>query len=233
MVFLEITLGVILSLTHYFSEVFSGKIEKFHEELISFSAGLFITQIFVFLMPEFFKGQQFIGNSIFLLMVLGFVIFHVSEKYIYQHVKNKDKMVKDLAEVHAIGFFVDHFVVGVTLVFAFQSANILLGFAIFFALLLHTLSSSISLTHIDNYFKQSTLVNVILSIAPILGVLFAWFLNTDKSSYYIVFSLVLGALLYVSIRDMLPYKKEGKPSYFVAGFFISLIISYLAIGVFG
>ncbi|MFH1391271.1 MAG: hypothetical protein ABIH20_03095 [Candidatus Diapherotrites archaeon] len=227
MVFFEITLAAILSLLHYFSERFSNKIEKFHDELISFSAGLFITQIFVFLMPEFFKGQNFIGDNIFILLILGFVLFHVSEKFIYQHITDKDKLMKDLAEVHAIGFFIDHFVVGIAIVFAFQSTNMLLGIVIYFALLLHTLASSVSLTHIDNYFKQSQTVNILLSIAPLLGVIFAGLLHPDKTLYYIVFSLVLGALLYVSIRDMLPYKKEGKLSFFVTGFFISLIVAQL------
>ncbi|MCR4335998.1 MAG: hypothetical protein NUV57_05705 [archaeon] len=227
MVFLEIMLATVLSLLHYFSEKFSNQIEKFHVELISFSAGLFITQIFVFLLPEFFEGRNFIGDHIFTLLILGFVTFHVSEKFIYQHIKDKNKLMKDLAEVHAIGFFVDHFVVGMALVFAFQSTNILLGFMIYIALLLHTLASSISLTHIDTYFKQSQIVNVLLSIAPLLGVIFAGLLHPDKGLYYAVFSLVLGALLYVSIRDMLPYKKEGKLTFFITGFFISLIVAQL------
>ncbi|MAG18303.1 MAG: hypothetical protein CL944_02415 [Candidatus Diapherotrites archaeon] len=227
MVFLEITLAAILSLLHYFSEKFSNKIEKFHDELISFSAGLFITQIFVFLMPEFFEGKNFIGDNIFILLIIGFVSFHISEKFIYQHIKDKNKLMKDLAEVHAIGFFVDHFVVGIAIVFAFQSTNILLGLVIYFALVLHTLSSSISLTHIDTYFKQNQMVNILLSIAPLLGVIFAGLLNPDRTLYYVTFSLVLGALLYVSIRDMLPYRKEGKLAFFVTGFFISLIVAQL------
>ncbi|MCH7902368.1 hypothetical protein IIC68_01295 [archaeon] len=227
MVALVLVLGAILSIIHYFSEKYSSKIEKFHDELVSFSSGLFITLLFVFFLPEFFQGQEFLGDNIYLLLVLGFVSFHVAEKYIYQHVKNRDEMIKDLSEVHAFGFFIDHFVVGMALVFAFQTPSILFGFSVFIVLVLHTMSSSISLTHIDEYFKQNKIVNIILALAPLGGVIFASLLNPEKSLYYIIFSLVIGALFYVGIRDLIPSKDEGRVSYFAFGFIISIIITYL------
>ena len=216
-----------MSILNYFSEEFSGKIEEFHNEMVSFSGGLFITLIFVFLLPEFFEGKEALGNNIFILLLLGFVIFHIAEKYIYQHVKNKNLIIKDLAEIHAAGFFIDHFVVGMALVFAFQSSNSLLGFIVFIPLLLHTFSSSISLTHIDNYFKQNQAVNVVLSIAPIAGIITAELLQPDKGIYFAVFSVIVGALLYVTIRDMLPYKEEGKTMFFLLGFLTGMGLIYL------
>ena len=227
MIELVFILGGILSIIHYFSEKYSPKVEKFHDELVSFSSGLFITLLFTFFLPEFVDGKEFIGNNIYWLLVLGFVTFHVTEKYIYQHVKNKDKMIKDLSEVHAFGFFIDHFVVGMALVFAFQTSSILFGFAVFLALVIHTMTSSISLTHIDNYFKQNKVVNIFLSLAPIGGVIFASLLSPEKSLYYIIFSLVIGALIYVGVRDLIPSKDEGRVSYFAFGFFISIITAIL------
>lgn len=227
MVAVVFILGAILSIIHYFSEKYSPEIEKFHDELVSFSSGLFITLLFVFFLPEFFRGREFIGNNIYLLLVLGFVTFHMAEKYIYQHVKNKNEMIKDLSEVHAFGFFVDHFVVGMALVFAFQTHSVLFGFSVFIVLLLHTMSSSISLTHIDDYFKQNKIVNILLALAPLGGVIFASLLNPEMSLYYIIFSLVIGALFYVGIRDLIPSKDEGRVSYFAFGFIISIIITYL------
>ncbi len=223
---IPLILAAILSLIHYFSEEISEKVKNFHEEIISFSAGLFITLIFIFLMPEFFSGQESIGEMAFLLMLSGFVFFHIAEKYVYQHVKNKNKMLKDLAEIHALGFFVDHFVLGITLALVFQSSNILFSFAVFVPMILHTLASSLSLTHIDKYFKKAPLLNISLSISPFLGVLFATLIQPDKQIYYAIFSLVIGALLYISIRDMLPEKREGKLVYFVLGFILSILMIY-------
>lgn len=227
MITLVIVLGAILTIIHYYSEKYSPKVEQFHDELVSFSSGLFITLLFVFFLPEFVQGQKFIGNNIYLLLVSGFVVFHVAEKYIYQHVKNKKEMIKDLSEIHAFGFFIDHFVVGMALVFAFQTSSILFGFSVFIALLLHTMSSSISLTHIDEYFKQNKIVNILLALAPLGGVIVASLLNPEKSLYYVIFSLVIGALFYVGIRDLIPSKDEGRVSYFAFGFFISIIATYL------
>ncbi|HZX33796.1 MAG TPA: hypothetical protein VFF09_00280 [archaeon] len=220
-------LAAAMSIIHYFSGELSEKVEKFHDEIIGFSAGLFITLLFVFFLPEFFKGREVLGETIFALMLGGFVFFHVSEKYIYQHVKNRKELMKDLAEVHAVGFFVDHFVVGMALVFAFQQGiSALLGFAVFIPLLLHTLASSISLSHIDEYFNKSTALNIVLSVSPLLGVFFAAFLNPDRALYYAVFSAVVGALFYIVVRDMLPEKKEGRLAYFLLGFAASLIMVY-------
>ncbi|MCR4368983.1 MAG: hypothetical protein NUV67_03695 [archaeon] len=224
MIWLELLLASVMSILHFYSESVSAKVERFHNELVSFSAGLFITQIFFYLMPEFFKGTEILGDNVFLLLLFGFVSFHLAEKYVYQHVKNKNKLLKDLGEIHAAGFFIDHFVVGMALVFAFSTTNVIFGLLIFIPLLLHTLSSSIAMTHIDEHFDQSKIVNSLLSIAPLLGVIFAGLLNPDRLFYHVVFSFVIGALLYVVIRDMLPQKEEGNSRYFLYGFATSLII---------
>ena len=230
MTLIPVLLAGVLSILHYFSEELSEKVEKFHESLISFSAGLFITQIFLFLLPEFFEGKEFIGNNIFLLLVIGFVFFHATEKYIYQHIKNKDKLMKDLGEMHAFGFFLDNFVVGMALAFVFQTAtNIIFAYVVFASLALHTIASSISLTHIDRHFNKNTWLNIILSISPLLGALVTSFLNPAKTQYHIIFSFVIGALLYVTIRDMVPKEKEGKVGYFLLGFVISFGLS-MALG---
>ena len=228
MIWVELLLGTIMTIIHFYSEFFYKKIHKHHEELLSFSAGLFITLIFVFLLPEFFIGKEILGNDIFVLLISGFVVFHLSEKYIYQHIKNKNRLMKDLAELHAIGFFIDHFVVGMALVFAFSSSNELLGIIVFFPLLLHTFASSLSLTHIDTYFKNNQLVNLALSTAPLIGIICAELLSPEKAIYHAVFSFILGGLLYVTIRDMLPHKEIGKPRFFLAGFGLGLIFFILS-----
>ncbi|PIN85241.1 MAG: hypothetical protein COV47_03225 [Candidatus Diapherotrites archaeon CG11_big_fil_rev_8_21_14_0_20_37_9] len=219
-------LAGILSFIHYFSEELSKHVEKYHEAIVSFSAGMFITIIIISLLPEFFDGAKFIGQNIYPFLLLGFVFFHISEKYIYQHIKNKKKLMKDLAELHAIGFFVDHFVKGIALVFAFQGESVLFGFALFISFLLHTVSSSISLTHIDDYFKKVPGLGLLLAISPMIGVLFAELMKPDKIIFHSAFSFVIGALLYISIRDMLPEEKEGRIGYFLIGFATGLAIVY-------
>lgn len=216
-------LALILAMVHSFSEEYRPHVEKFHIHTISFSAGLFLGIIFLSLLPEIFVGTKAIGQSTYLLMLAGFVLFHLGEKYIYQHVKNKNTQLKDLASIHAVGFFINHFVVGITLFLAFSYKNILAGFLIFIPLLLHTFSSSISLNHIDKHFSRKSAFGVILPFSPMIGVIVAFFLNMNSVLYYSLLSFVIGAMLYIVIRDLIPREEKGKPLHFLIGVLLSML----------
>jgi len=220
-------LALILAMVHSFSEEYGPHVEKFHVHTISFSAGLFLGIIFLNLLPELFIGTKAIGQSIYLLMLAGFVLFHVGEKYIYQHVKNKNKQLKDLAAIHALGFFINHFVIGVTLFLAFSYKSIVTGFLIFIPLLLHTFSSSISLNHLDRHFSRKSALGVILPFSPMIGVVVAFLLNMNSVLYYSILSFVIGAMLYIVIRDLIPKDEEGKPLHFLIGVLLSMLATSL------
>ena len=101
----SIAFGTIIGIAHYFNELFSLKSEKYRNKIISFSAGISITYIFLHLLPEFIAAQ--INRFIFLSILLGFVIFHLVEKYIYQH-SSEDKLLKELAIEDSITSFIYH-----------------------------------------------------------------------------------------------------------------------------
>ncbi len=228
---LTFVLAAILVAVHWFSEQFAAHVERFHAQLVSFSAGLFIAFIFLVLLPELVEGASLMGEKVFVFLLAGFVLFHVMEKYIYQHVKNKDVLLRELAEVHAAGFFIDHFVVGAALFFAINSPQIELGFLLFIPLFLHTISSGISLTHIDEHF-QNRIISITLAASPLIGALFAFLLNPARHIFLAIFAFVVGALLYVVIRDMLPEGSKGNPLFFVLGLILSLAM-FMAAGIVG
>jgi zinc transporter ZupT len=216
-------LAGILALVHFFSESYGKHQEKYHIHLISFSSGLFLSIILLQLLPEFFKGIVHIGENIFILLLAGFVLFHVSEKYVYQHIKNKNEMLQDLALLHAVGFFVNHFLVGIALFLVFQIESTVSGFLLFIPLLLHTFSSSLSLNHLDSHFRRKSFFGLVLPLAPVFGVTFATLLKPNLFVYHMLFSFVLGAMLYVAIRDMMPSGEKGKPLLFLSGVFVSVV----------
>ncbi|MFH1586745.1 MAG: hypothetical protein ABID38_02735, partial [Candidatus Diapherotrites archaeon] len=59
--FLVILFALVLTAVHYFSESYSKHVEKWHSEIISFSAGLFIAFIFLYILPEVFGGVEILG----------------------------------------------------------------------------------------------------------------------------------------------------------------------------
>ncbi len=219
-----LSLALILASVHFFSEKYAEHVKKFHLQTISFSAGLFLGLIFLYLLPEFFKGLYHVGESIFLLMLAGFVSMHLGEKYIYQHISNKKERIHDLASIHALGFFINHFIVGITLLLAFSIEGIFSGFLIFIPLLLHTFSSSLSLNDIDEKLNKKFLSGFILPLSPVFGVLVAYGLNLTPYLYHLLFSFVLGAILYIVVRDTLPRDDAGKPFLFLIGVLVSVLI---------
>ncbi len=216
---IPVVLALVLSVVHFFSRTISKIIEEHHINITSFSAGMFLTLIFVDFLPRAASGVEH-NAPVFLALALGFVMYHLSEKYLYQHVKNKEVLLEELAELHNVGFFIDHLMIGFVLVLTFELASYT-NYLIFIPFLLHTISSSMSLEHIRARIK--TEVNrFMLSISTLLGALFAHFAQLETFWYYTLFAFFLGALLYISVRDMLPGGKRGNLLMFFIGFLLTI-----------
>lgn len=221
MISIALILAFILSLVHFISDRNATLLENYHKDILSFSGGLLLGIIFIFLLPEVVIGNRYI--NVFLLMLIGFALFHVAEKFLYQNVLNKKELIEDLGYVHTIGFFINHFMLGFIL-FLFTKQNINLGFLLFIPILLHIISSSMSLEHLDEKLK-SNLVRILLAFSTFIGALAANYLEINSVLLYSVFAFSLGAVLYISSRDILSAKK-GTTTTFLLGLVISLVIAY-------
>ncbi|MEE9223629.1 MAG: hypothetical protein V3U51_02650 [Thermoplasmata archaeon] len=222
---LVLMVAVILSVVHYLSHKVSVFMEKHHYRLLSFSGGLFLALIFLTLLPEVAEFSDSV--SVYLLMLLGFVIFHLAAKFLYQHVKNKNEMLGELKVLHEVGFFLDHFILGFVLVTAID-IDPTLGFLIAVPIFLHTVSSSISMQHIHERAKTGT-NKVILSLSTLLGVIVALALEVERNVQGAILALLLGMLLYIGIRDFIPREEKGYPVLFLAGVGVVMLF-WLVIG---
>ena len=220
-----IILALVLSTAHYFSDIFKKFFKKFHPQTVSFSAGFFISFMFLELFPQIIEGSAHI--NVFLLILLGFSLFHLMEKYVYQHVIDKHRHLKKLKELHMVGFFIDHFIIGFILILTIKLPG-LASILIFIPLALHTISSSMSLESIHRISKTK-FNKILLSASTTIGALVALFIVPFGVLYYGLFALFLGALMYVVIRDILPRKAGGQPLFFIIGVFLNLILLNLAL----
>ncbi len=221
-------LAMILSIVNFLSEAYSYKFERFHTGFVSFSAGLFITFIFIELLPQALNGLSVIGDKVYIIILSGFVLFHLSEKYVYQHIRHKKHMLNELAVIHISGFFIYHLVIGILLFLSFSTGIDGVGWFTFALLLTHIFSSSISLTHIDEFLGMNKLLMIVLSAAPLAGTLIASIAPLSPVAHHGLFSFVVGAVLYIVSRDMLPSKQEGSSKHFFLGFMLSLAAIILA-----
>lgn len=222
---IAVVFAFFLTMIHFFSKRISKIIEEHHINITSFSAGMFITLLFVDFLPRISLGLE-VGAPVYLVLTLGFIAFHLSEKYLYQHIKDKKVLLKDLAELHNFGFFIDHLMVGFVMFLAFELGSYA-NYLIVVPFVLHTVSSSMSLEHIHRRIK--TKVNkFLLSCSTFIGALFGYMIKLEAFWYYTVLAFFLGSLLYISIRDMLPKGRKGNPLMFFIGFLITIgIISVI------
>ena len=65
---LPIILGIIMGISHYFSEDFISKLKKSHKDVLSFSAGIAITSVFLDLFTTFSYAPLQIRSFLFLLI---------------------------------------------------------------------------------------------------------------------------------------------------------------------
>ncbi|MFH1257601.1 MAG: hypothetical protein V1658_01555, partial [Candidatus Micrarchaeota archaeon] len=96
----QLLLGTVLGLVHYFGEAINPKLEKYHSELISLSAGIFTAILFVDLLPAAAND-----NLNFSLILAGFVIYHIIEKTVYM----RHPLQFGKGELNLAGFFITNF----------------------------------------------------------------------------------------------------------------------------
>ncbi len=209
-----------LSVLHYFFERISSPVGRFHSILISFGAGTLLSTIFLILVPE----AVHLSSNVFVypLILLGYVVFLISEKYLYQHVKDPVLLEEELYHLHAVGFFADHFIKGFILV-AIVEFEPILGFLTAIPFLIHTLSSSIALKEIHKI-SERTIDRVLLSSSPIVGALVGIFIDIGPQMEGYFLALVSGLMLFLVSRDIMPKEKEGRPIFFLVGVFVIFLI---------
>lgn len=217
--FIPLIFGLVMGVVHYLSERIRLKFKKQENKVISFSAGVAITYIFLELFPKFSEGVAEISRFLFLSILLGFVILHIVEKYLYQHDLDRKKLKQDLALVGAIVSFTYHFIIGMIAV-NLITRGLEKGFLLFIPVLLYTAVDTMPV-----WTPKQKVGKLVLASSTILGVLFASFGHISTTMNYIFLGFIIGVLSYSSTRHSIPAGKRGKPFWFFIGaVFYSLII---------
>ncbi len=219
---IQIIFGLVLGLVHYFSD----KIHLAHGihrmKTMSFTAGIFITYVFLHLFPSLYQGDLFLIRLSLIFVLIGFALFHVIEKYIYQHASGRE-LKKDLKTSHSFAFFFYHFTIGIVLVNLIRT-DLISGMLLFIPVFSYTAISSVSMKEIHEIVTGRKTAKFLLSISTLLGVLLATYIEIPSLLYYALFGFVVGTLLYIIILEALPKEKEGDPRFFIAGIALYTIL---------
>jgi len=193
--------------------------------MVSFVAGISVSYLFLYLFPELYEGVKYLNKSLFVYVLLGFILLHIVEKQIRQS-KSIEKLRLKLKEEHSVVFFIYYFILGIILV-ELLSLSLLKGLLFFFIILFHSIVSAASLKEIHQKMIEKRIFKIILSVSTLLGILFALFAKFPQSVYFILIGFVAGALLYIVIRDIIPKESDSRLMYFIFGALLYMVLIML------
>jgi len=220
-----IIIAVVMGLTDFFGHKISGLIGGHRDAVLSFSAGLLISLLFLILVPDVIING--VTEVLFLFMLVGFLLMHLVEKYIYRHVTDKQEILENLKIVHIIGFGLDNFLIGFIIASLVElDFSVVITLAV--PLFLQMLTSSISLDSIDTRLNDKY-SKIILSVLPILGAILGIVLEFEFLLTNFVLAFVLGILFYMIIRDVLPQGRRGSSVLFFSGNLVTILFFLIRI----
>ncbi|MBY8979216.1 MAG: hypothetical protein KGD72_02390 [Candidatus Lokiarchaeota archaeon] len=136
-------------------------------------------------------------------------------------------------DLHNLRFFTNfsyHLLVGIIVVgllaFDIISGILFFLFAWFRAIITNRSEKHIIFTDLEIYEIYDVEANItrkyVLAFSNFIGVVFGLILDLLAFEYselfYILFSFISGVILYTIVREIIPEKEKGKPSYFLIGF---------------
>lgn len=212
MLIIAVILAIILGIVQFFDEYIIQSCGSYYVHVLSFSAGISTTYLFLHLVPKFSLTVVETGELFFLTLLVGFIFIHLVEKYIYQH--NTDDIIdRSLEHMNQSISSFYHIILGFV-IFDFAQQGLIDTVLLFIPILIFTAVSTLPLrrhsTSLIKFFgSQSTLVGVILAFA---------FFDVIQGTFQLVFlGFVIGGLLFSVIRHSIPQGKEGKPLFFIIG----------------
>ena len=137
---------------------------------------------------------------------------------------------EDLSKLRFFTNFSYHLLVGIIVVgllaFDIISGILFFLFAWFRAIITNRSEKHIIFTDLEIYeindLEANTTKKYILAFSNFIGVVFGLILDLIAfeftEMFYILFSFISGVILYTIVREIIPEKEKGKPSYFLIGF---------------
>ncbi len=195
--------------------------------LLGFTAGVILSVVSFDLLPEIVDLSEKLSIDIqhaFIPLVVGFLLFHIIEKYILIHHTHEEDYEKHKHPTIGIGqamALIGHsFLDGVGIGLAFQISEIT-GIAVAIAVLAHDFSdgiNTVSLMIRHNNSRLKALAFLALdAFAPVLGALSTLFFTLSPVYSLIYLGIFAGFLLYIGSSDILPEAHSKRSSWLTVG----------------
>jgi zinc transporter ZupT len=181
---------------------------------LGFTAGIILGLIAFDLLPEIFeivKTQGLDPIWPMIALVVGFLAFHTTEKFILLHnAHEKDYTPHQhphIGVAGAIAFCGHSFLDGMSIGIAFQISSAA-GLLVAIAVIGHRFADGFNTTNVmlyhNNKPKDAFRMLIIASVMPILGAISTLFFDLPEAALAIYLGFFAGFLLYIGASDILP-----------------------------
>ena len=174
-----------------------------------------VSFVFIFLLPELYSIKSF---EFYILALAGFSFFYVTEKLFYKHIIKTENY---LEKTHFLINFLHQFMMGAFL-YSLTKEKLIDGLFLFIPTVGIVLVGSLS---IENIHKKllNKLEIIVISISAVLGAIFASLVHNNIVNNILI-AVVTGSLIFIVMRELIPFKKRGSPDYFLIGILLFLLM---------
>ena len=192
---LSMILAGILSISDYVTEhIFSKKLRT-NQKLVSFSAGVAISYIVLYLFPEISSNALIDGRKLFLFALAGFVSLNLIEQYLYKEIGKLRGISSYHRSIHVAYFFIYNFLIGAVLV-VFAAKGLKQTLLFFVPFLLYIIAEILP----QEFEFKGSISKVIYSMAPIFGAIIGVYsIDFFASIFGELISFITGTLLYTIV----------------------------------
>ncbi len=223
--------AIILSIFTFISTTAGGIFalknkDKLHL-VMSFTAGVLLGVCFFDILPEalnIINENKLQMSPMFIMVVIGFLFFHILEKTITIHVAHETEYAKHkhptIGILGASGLSFHSFLDGVGIGLGFH-INPHVGLLIALAVIAHDFSDGLNtvtlmLTH-KNTTKKALKLLAVDAIAPVFGVLATFLFRIPETVLVLYLGFFAGFLLYIGASDLLPEAHSEHSSFKMIG----------------
>ena len=210
---MSIIFGVIIFLTHFFSDKLQNFYLNHRKSFSAFSGGIFISYLILYLFPAIYQVQGRLSKLVFLSVLSGVAIFFIIDRHISKH-KLKYKVRAEIREEHAVSLFIYHILIGIAFI---SFSNNFLDLLIFFIpVVLFTAFSTLSMREVYEIERENDVIKAVLSTSTLIGIFLASVIPISRLLYFPLLGFIGGSIFYIIIKEVVG-ETERKPFYFVWG----------------
>lgn len=217
---------IAFALLTFLSTVIGGLVgiryrDKMHL-ILGFTAGVLIAVVAFDVLPEIIRllnKYQLEPHGPMMALIIGFLLFHISEKLLLIHFAHEDHYVAhkhpSVGILSASALSAHSFLDGLGIGLAFQVSPHV-GILVAVAVISHDFSDGLNTVSLmllqKNPLRRTLLLLSIDALAPVLGVITTLFLDVKETTLLLYLGFFAGFLLYIGASEILPEAHSEHPS---------------------